>query len=86
MTVGEAELMLAPGYVQVVRLIGQHLCDVGLRTSADVLMKEAGCRLDQPTAATFRHCVMKGDWTGAVNVLEDLAGWVSDHVWFLFLN
>ena len=53
--------------VQVVRLIGQHLCDVGLRTSADVLMKEAGCRLVQPTAATFRHCVMKGDWTGAVN-------------------
>ena len=65
---------VGPGYVQVVRLIGQHLCDVGLRTSADVLMKEAGCRLDQPTAATFRHCVMKGDWTGAVNVLEDLAG------------
>jgi len=30
-------------------------------------------RLDQPTAATFRHCVMKGDWTGAVNVLEELA-------------
>jgi len=58
---------------EVVRLIGQHLCDVGLRTSADVLMKEAGCRLDQPTAATFRHCVMKGDWTGAVNVLEDLS-------------
>lgn len=58
---------------EVVRLIGQHLCDVGLRTSADVLMKEAGCRLDQPTAATFRHCVMKGDWTGAVNVLEELA-------------
>merc|ERR1719220_2715112 len=58
---------------EVVRLIGQHLCDVGLRTSADVLMKEAGCRLDQPTAATFRHCVMKGDWTGAVNVLAELA-------------
>ena len=69
---------------EVVRLIGQHLCDVGLRTSADVLMKEAGCRycvqcatglycsepccrLDQPTAATFRHCVTRGDWTGAVN-------------------
>ena len=60
------------------RLIGQHLCDVGLRTSADVLMKEAGCRLDQPTAATFRHCVMKGDWTGAVNVLEDLAVHLED--------
>ena len=64
--------------VQIVRLIGQHLCDVGLRTSVDVLMKEAGCRLDQPTAATFRHCVMKGDWTGAVNVLEDLATHLED--------
>ena len=63
---------------EVVRLIGQHLCDVGLRTSADVLMREAGCRLDQPTAATFRHCVMKGDWTGAVNVLEDLAVHLED--------
>merc|ERR1719187_2341430 len=58
---------------EVVRLIGQHLCNIGLKASADVLMKEAGCRLDQPTAATFRHCVMKGDWTGAVNVLEDLS-------------
>lgn len=63
---------------EVVRLIGQHLCDVGLRTSADVLMKEAGCRLVQPTAATFRHCVMKGDWTGAVNVLEELSGHLED--------
>ena len=67
---------------------------MGLRTSADVLMKEAGCRLDQPTAATFRHCVMKviisttiiitimiitkGDWTGAVNVLEDLSVHLED--------
>jgi len=63
---------------EIVRLIGQHLCDVGLRTSADVLMKEAGCRLDQPTAATFRHCVMKGDWTGAVNVLADLSEHLED--------
>lgn len=37
------DLVLKP-VSQVVRLIGQHLCDVGLRTSADVLMKEAGCR------------------------------------------
>merc|ERR1712013_960431 len=56
---------------EVVRLIGQHLCDVGLRTSADVLMKEAGCRLVQPTAATFRHCVMK--------VWEACQEWVECH-------
>jgi len=57
---------------EVVRLIGQHLVDLGLKSASDVLMKEAGCRLDDPSSATFRHCVMKGDWTGAVNVLEDL--------------
>lgn len=57
---------------EIVRLIGQHLCDLGLKTSSEVLMKEAGCRLDEPSSATFRHCIMKGDWTGAVNVLEDL--------------
>ena len=57
---------------EVVRLIGQHLFDLGLKTASDVLMKEAGCKLDDPSSATFRHCVMKGDWTGAVNVLEDL--------------
>eukprot|EP00088_Acartia_fossae_P019152 TRINITY_DN2112_c0_g2_i2.p1 TRINITY_DN2112_c0_g2~~TRINITY_DN2112_c0_g2_i2.p1 ORF type:complete len:700 (-),score=119.52 TRINITY_DN2112_c0_g2_i2:286-2385(-) len=57
---------------EVVRLIGQHLYDLGLKSASDVLMKEAGCKLDDPSSATFRHCVMKGDWTGAVNVLEDL--------------
>jgi len=57
---------------EVVRLIGQHLYDLGLKSASDVLMKEAGCRLDDPSSATFRHCIMKGDWTGAVNVLEDL--------------
>lgn len=57
---------------EVVRLIGQHLFDLGLKTASDVLMKEAGCKLDDPSSATFRHCVMKGDWIGAINVLEDL--------------
>jgi len=57
---------------EVVRLIGQHLTDLGLKTASDVLMAESGCRLDDPSSSTFRHCVMKGDWAGAINVLEDL--------------
>lgn len=51
---------------EIVRLIGQHLTNIGLKTSADVLMQEAGCRLDQPTAATFKKFVLNGDWTQAV--------------------
>ncbi len=51
---------------EVVRLIGQHLTNIGLRTSAEVLMEEAGCRLDQPTAGLFKKFVMHGDWHQAV--------------------
>ena len=51
---------------EIVRLIGQHLTNIGLKTSADVLMQEAGCRLDQPTAATFKKFVLGGDWSQAV--------------------
>ena len=52
---------------EIVRLVGQHLTNIGLKSSAAVLMAEAGCRLDQPTAATFRKFVMNGDWSSAVN-------------------
>ncbi len=51
---------------EIVRLIGQHLANIGLKTSAEVLMQEAGCRLDQPTAALFKKHVMQGDWHLAV--------------------
>jgi len=57
---------------EIVRLIGQHLTNIGLKTSADVLMQEAGCRLDQPTAATFKKFVLGGDWSQAVKTLDDL--------------
>jgi len=57
---------------EIVRLVGQHLTNIGLKSSAAVLMAEAGCRLDQPTAATFRKFVMNGDWSSAVNTLEEL--------------
>ena len=51
---------------EIVRLIGQHLTNIGLKTSAEVLMQEAGCKLDQPTAAKFRKHVMVGEWGHAV--------------------
>ncbi len=57
---------LSPADREVIRLIGQHLTNIGLKTSAEVLMHEAGCRLDHPTAALFRKLVMNGDWVQAV--------------------
>lgn len=57
---------------EVVRLIGQHLTNIGLKTSAAVLMAEAGCKLDQPTAATFKMKVLSGDWAVAVKTLDNL--------------
>ncbi|CAB4055698.1 WDR26 [Lepeophtheirus salmonis] len=57
---------------EVVRIIGQHLTNIGLKTSADVLMREAGCTLDQPKAATFKKLVMNGNWSESVKTLEDL--------------
>jgi hypothetical protein len=36
-------------------------------------MQEAGCRLDQPTAATFKKFVLGGDWSQAVKSKSVLA-------------
>ena len=58
---------------EIVRLVGQHLTNIGLKSSAAVLMAEAGCRLDQPTAATFRKFVMNGDWSSAVSSKYNLS-------------
>lgn len=31
--------------------------------TAELLMKESGCRLDHPAAAKFRQHVIEGEWT-----------------------
>uniref|UniRef100_A0A8C2XB82 WD repeat-containing protein 26 n=1 Tax=Cyclopterus lumpus TaxID=8103 RepID=A0A8C2XB82_CYCLU len=45
----------------VIRLIGQHLQDLGLNQTVDLLMQESGCRLEHPSATKFRNHVMEGD-------------------------
>lgn len=62
----------------MVRLIGQHLVELGLRKSADLLMSESGCRLDHPAAARFRHCVMEGEWAKADAALNELRTMLDD--------
>ncbi|BES94914.1 CTLH [Nesidiocoris tenuis] len=56
----------------IVRLIGQHLKSIGLQQTADMLMRESGCRLDHPAAAKFRQHVMDGEWNKADNDLNEL--------------
>ncbi|KAK8782801.1 hypothetical protein V5799_015854 [Amblyomma americanum] len=56
----------------IIRLIGQHLRDLGLNRTAEQLTQESGCGLDHPAAAKFQMHVMEGDWTKAEGDLNDL--------------
>uniref|UniRef100_A0AAY4AK10 WD repeat-containing protein 26 n=1 Tax=Denticeps clupeoides TaxID=299321 RepID=A0AAY4AK10_9TELE len=56
----------------VVRLIGQHLHDLGLGQTVDLLMQESGCRLEHPAATKFRSHVMEGEWEKAESDLNEL--------------
>lgn len=35
--------------------------------TAELLMKESGCRLDHPAAAKFRQHVIDGEWTKVIH-------------------
>jgi hypothetical protein len=51
---------------ELVRIVGQHLHNIGLKSSAEVLMAEAGTQLIHPTAANFKKLVLNGEWSQAV--------------------
>ncbi|KPM11136.1 WD repeat-containing protein 26-like protein [Sarcoptes scabiei] len=57
---------------EMIRLIGQQLCIMGLDQTAEQLIKESGCRLDHPTAAKFRLYVVNGEWEKADAILKEL--------------
>ncbi|XP_075591416.1 WD repeat-containing protein 26 [Dermatophagoides farinae] len=62
----------SPSEFDIIRLIGQQLCIMGLDQTVEQLIKESGCRLDHPTAAKFRSCVMNGQWEKADTTLKEL--------------
>uniref|UniRef100_H2T2B3 WD repeat-containing protein 26 n=1 Tax=Takifugu rubripes TaxID=31033 RepID=H2T2B3_TAKRU len=63
---------LSPGEEDVIRLVGQHLHDLGLNQTVDLLMQESGCRLEHPSATRFRNHVMEGEWDKAESDLNEL--------------
>lgn len=42
------------------------------RRTAEVLMQESGCCLENPAATKFRQHVMAGDWIKADHYLQEL--------------
>ncbi|XP_053674509.1 WD repeat-containing protein 26 homolog [Anopheles nili] len=63
--------------LDIVRLIGQHLKDIGLERSAEMLMQESGCCLEHPAATKFRVHVLSGDWNKADHDLQELQSMVD---------
>ncbi len=52
--------------VELMRIVGQHLADIGLKHSAEVLMAESGTQLTHPIAAKFKKHVLQGEWSKAL--------------------
>ncbi|XP_065563314.1 WD repeat-containing protein 26-like [Artemia franciscana] len=63
---------------EVVRLIGQHLNEIGLSQTAEKLKEESGCILDHPSAAHFQKHILSGKWFEAETDLEDLRPFLLD--------
>lgn len=69
---GKKKQRLSQSEEDVIRLIGQHLHDLGLNQTVDLLMQESGCRLEHPSATKFRNHVMEGEWDKAESDLNEL--------------
>ncbi|XP_064623467.1 WD repeat-containing protein 26-like isoform X1 [Lineus longissimus] len=61
----------------IVRLIGQHLKEMGLERTVEQLMTESGCMLEHPAAAKFRSHVMDGEWDKSDVDLNELKALVE---------
>jgi len=57
---------------ELIRIVGQHLNSIGLKTSAEVLMAEAGTQLIHPNASNFKKLVLNGEWSQAVRTLDEM--------------
>uniref|UniRef100_UPI00358EBFDD WD repeat-containing protein 26-like isoform X1 n=2 Tax=Myxine glutinosa TaxID=7769 RepID=UPI00358EBFDD len=74
-----------------IRLVGQHLHDLGLSRTVELLMQESGCCLEHPAATKFRIHVMAGQWDQAEVDLNELKPLVQStngllHMRFLLLE
>ncbi|CAD5216470.1 unnamed protein product [Bursaphelenchus okinawaensis] len=55
-----------------IRIIGQYLNELGLNSTAEALVEESGCRVENPLAARMRCQMVEGQWTKALETLDRL--------------
>ena len=58
----QSQRVFSSGQKDILRLIGQHLRYLGLDKTTELLVKESGCMLEHPTAASFCGLIMSGKW------------------------
>ena len=58
--------------LESIKLIGQHLRDLGLVSTVETLTEEAECPMDHPLAAKFRQLVISGKWDEAHQTLDQM--------------
>ncbi|CAL8093920.1 unnamed protein product [Calicophoron daubneyi] len=63
---------------EMLRLIGQYLCDKGLNAAYAQLSKESGISLEHVDATELRHATLEGRWNDAEAALGRLAPMIGD--------
>ncbi|KAI6240872.1 LisH domain-containing protein [Aphelenchoides fujianensis] len=53
-----------------VRIIGQYLTSLGLKNTAEQLVEETGCRIENPLAVRLRNHIRQRSWARAIEVLD----------------
>lgn len=57
----------------IVKLIGQHLTNMGLKQTVESLLRETGLSsFENPIATRFQHAISNGSWDEAIELLDEL--------------
>ncbi|KAL5268237.1 hypothetical protein ACHWQZ_G002187 [Mnemiopsis leidyi] len=67
-------VFIPPHQKDTVRLIGQHLLELGLQKTVDQLVEEGGSMLEHPLASQLRKSILTGEWESAMTVFSELCG------------
>ncbi|VDM95941.1 unnamed protein product [Thelazia callipaeda] len=83
--VADMSLTSAPGsppplgatQVNMIRIIGQYLKNLGLQETVATLFAESGCRLEDSLAIRLREYVLAGQWDLALGVVDKMSPFVA---------
>ncbi|KAK4475368.1 hypothetical protein MN116_002430 [Schistosoma mekongi] len=63
---------------EMLRLIGQYLCDKGFNGTYTQLSRESGITLEHNDATELRHAILEGRWYDAEAAIDKLAPMIGD--------